>query len=313
MIDFYGVRRVPPARLLQALGAGVGDPLPASKEDAEQRLAEVDGVALASLEAVCCEDGGAILFVGIEEAGAPHFDYRPPPRGAAVLPDGLVETHNEYVERYRQAARSGGNAPAADAASADPGIRLLRARLIEFAAMNTPLLRRVLEESSDSGHRAVASDLLEFSADRQAAIDALQVALRDPEPAVRRSALRGLGVLADYARAHPAEGLKIAPTWAIEMLNSVYWTDRARAAELLVTLTEARDRSALEQIRERALESVAEMAAWKSLPHALAAYILAGRLAGASEEEIRESWERGEREKVLSLLPRSGKRNAGKR
>ncbi len=313
VIDFYGVRRVPPARLLQALGAGVGDPLPASKDDAEQRLAEVDGVVLASLEAVCCEDGGAILFVGIEETGAPHFDYRPPPRGAAVLPDGIVEAHNEYVERYQQAARTGGNAPAAEAPSNDPAVRSLRAKLMEFAADNTPLLRRVLEESSDSGHRAASSDLVEFAPDRQAAIDALQVALRDPEPAVRRSALRGLRILAEYAMAHPGEGLKIAPTWAVEMLNSVYWTDRARAAELLVTLTEARDRSTLEQIRKRALESVAEMAAWKSLPHALAAYILAGRLAGASEQEIRESWERGEREKILSLLPPAGKRNTGKR
>jgi hypothetical protein len=109
VIDFFGVRRVSQARLLQALGAGVGDPLPASKEDAEQRLAEVEGVALASLEAVCCEAGGAVLFVGIEEKGAPHFDFRSVPAGAAVLPDGIVEAHQEYVESYQQAARAAGN------------------------------------------------------------------------------------------------------------------------------------------------------------------------------------------------------------
>ncbi len=313
VIDFYGVRRVPQARLLKALGASVGDPLPASKEDAEQRLLEVDGVALASLEAVCCEEGGAILFVGIEETGAPHFDFRSTPSGPAVLPDDIVAAHKEYVELYQQAVRTGGNAPAAGVASGGAGVRSLQARFIEFAARNAPLLRRVIEESSDPEQRAAAADLAGFAPERQAAIDALQTALRDPEPAVRRSALGGLSLLAQYATAHPGEGLKIAPTWAVEMLNSVYWTDRVRAAELLVTLTEARDRAALEQIRERALESVAEMAAWNSLPHALAAYILAGRLAGASEEEIRESWARGERDKVLSLLPPPGRRNTGKR
>lgn len=313
VIDFYGVRRVPQARLLQALGAGAGDPLPASKEDAEQRLMDVEGVALASLEAVCCEEGGAILFVGIEERGSPHFDFRSPPSGQAVLPDDIVEAHHAYVDRYQQAARRGGNTLAADVASGDSGVKSFRARFAEFAAKNTPLLRRVIEECSDSGHRAAAADLVVFTPDRQAAIDALQIALRDPEPAVRRSALGGLNSLAQYAMAHPGEGLKVAPTWAVEMLNSVYWADRVRAAELLVTLTETRDRGALELIRERAMEPVAEMAAWNSLPHALAAYILAGRLAGASEEEIRESWGRGDREEILSRLPSPGRRNAGKR
>jgi hypothetical protein len=313
VIDFFGVRRVPQARLLQALGAVVGDPLPPSKEDAEQRLAEVDGVALASLEAVCCEAEGAVLFVGIEEKGAPHFDFRSTPTGAAVLPDDIVAAYHDFVEQYEQAARASGNPSQVYAASKDPVMRAQQERFTAFADKNLALLRQVIEESSDAEQRAIAACVAGFAQDRQAAIDALQIALRDPAPAVRRTALSALHALAMYAAAHPDAGLKISPTWLIEMLNSVVWADRVRAADVLVTLTGAREPGTLSQLRERALDSLVEMARWNSLPHALPAYILAGRVAGASDEEIRESWDNGETDKILSRLPSSGKRAAERR
>jgi hypothetical protein len=55
------------------------------------------------------------------------------------------------------------------------------------------------------------------------------------------------------------------------------------------------------------------MARMNSLPHALPAYILAGRVAGAGDEEIRERWDNGETEKILSRLPSPGKRAAERR
>ena len=51
LIDFYGVQKVPIEKLRKALGAKEGDPLPAGKADAEQRLNEVPGVVAASLQA----------------------------------------------------------------------------------------------------------------------------------------------------------------------------------------------------------------------------------------------------------------------
>src|SRR5260370_19063264 len=44
-----------------------GDPLPPSKGDVEDRLEKIPNVVRAQLEAVCCEEGKAILFVGVEE------------------------------------------------------------------------------------------------------------------------------------------------------------------------------------------------------------------------------------------------------
>jgi hypothetical protein len=78
-IDFYGLRKIPAAKLRQALGVQLGDPLPPSKADVEERLETVDGVVLARLEAVCCEAKAAILFVGIEERGAPHLEVHAAP------------------------------------------------------------------------------------------------------------------------------------------------------------------------------------------------------------------------------------------
>src|ERR1700704_4298708 len=84
-LDFYGLHRVSEAKLRQALGAREGDPLPASKGDAEDRLIKVPGVIEGHLEAVCCDAGKMVLYVGIEEKGAAHFDLRDAPTGSVRL------------------------------------------------------------------------------------------------------------------------------------------------------------------------------------------------------------------------------------
>jgi len=68
----------------------------------------------------------------------------------------------------------------------------------------------------------------------------------------------------------------------------------------LARLTEDRDPKVLAQLRERALASLAEMARWRSLEHALPAFLIAGRLAGLSEAEIESAWSKGDREAVIT-------------
>ena len=46
--------------------------------------------------------------------------------------------------------------------------------------------------------------------------------------------------------------------------------------------------------------ALADMARWKTLAHALPAYILLGRVAGIPEEQIQDSWSRGDRESVIA-------------
>ena len=46
--------------------------------------------------------------------------------------------------------------------------------------------------------------------------------------------------------------------------------------------------------------ALAEMSRWKTLEHALPAFILTGRVAGLSEQQIQDAWTRGDRESVIA-------------
>ena len=56
----------------------------------------------------------------------------------------------------------------------------------------------------------------------------------------------------------------------------------------------------LEQIRMRALPAVEEMARWKTLEHALPAYILLGRIAGIPEQQLKDDWAEGNRDAMIA-------------
>ena len=53
-------------------------------------------------------------------------------------------------------------------------------------------------------------------------------------------------------------------------------------------------------LRERALPSLVEMARWKTLSHALPAFVLLGRIAGLPENQVQAAWTRGDRESVIA-------------
>jgi hypothetical protein len=311
-IELYGLRKVPAEKVGSVLRLKEGDPLPPSKGDVEDRLEKIDGVVLARLEAVCCEQGNAILFVGIEEKGAPHFAFRSLPAGGALLPEAVVADYRRFVEAVARAARRGSTAEdltQGHSLMADPSARALQQRFAAYAAERPDVLREVLRNSSDDEHRAMAAMILGYAPDKQKVVDDLQYGMQDPDEAVRANAMRSLTAIAVLARLDPARQIRISPTWFVEMLNSIVLSDRTRAATALVTLTEKDGEEALEQIRARALPAVAEMARWNSLRYALPAFLLAGRAAGLSETEIHQAWQSGGREEVIAgALGGPGKR-----
>jgi hypothetical protein len=310
VIDFYGVRTVSDEKLRRALGVREGEALPPSKSMVEERLEQVSGVVRARLEAVCCEDGKAILYVGIEEKGAPHFNFRTPPNSEVRLPDQVVETYRQFLEALDRAVRSGDardDLTHGHSLMANPECRALQLKFEEFAKGNLKLLREVLRDSADDEHRSVAAYVIGYAEKKRLVVDDLQYAMQDPADSVRNNSMRALAAIAVPALKDPDLGIRVSPTWFIEMLNSIIWTDRNKAVFALVTLTESRDADVLDQIRTSALDSVIEMARWKSLGHALPAFILAGRLAGTAEEEIQRAWSDGEREAVLEKARKSAR------
>src|ERR1041384_5799447 len=129
-IEYYGLHKLTLPRISKTLNLKSGDPLPPSKGDIEDRREKIPGVLQARLEAVCCQpDGSAVLFVGIEEKGAPHFAFRSPPVADVALPAEVAAAYDKLLAAIEVAGRRGSTAEdltQGHALMADPDARSLQ-------------------------------------------------------------------------------------------------------------------------------------------------------------------------------------------
>jgi len=302
IIDFYGLHNVRVESVRKALGVEIGDKLPHSKVDTEEAIENVPGVVRARLEAICCEEGKAILYVGIEEKGAPHFEFHAAPTDVVLLPHEIHDTYVHFLSTLWEAVHK-------DEAQEDltqghslmknASCRKYQEQFIVQAKKYLDVLRDVLRNSMNEEHRAIAAYVIGYAPDKKAVVNDLLYAIRDPDSTVRNNAMRSLAAIEVLSKRKPTLGIKIPPTWLIEMLNSIVWTDRSKAAVNLVNLTEWRDQEILDQLRDRALPALIDMARWKHLPHALPAYILLGRILGKEEADIQSTWSGKDRMKLV--------------
>ncbi len=311
IIDYYGLNKVTRDRIQKTLGFKEGDPFPASKANVEERLDEIPGVVESHLEAVCCDQGKIVLYVGIEERGAVHFDLREAPEGDVTLAPEIMALYRRYFDAFEDAVRRGSTAEDlthGHSLMADPLVREIQLQFPGVAETHLGELRNVLRNSSDDEQRAIAAFLIGYAPKKDQVAEDLQFALRDADPGVRANAARAIVALAVHARLNADSGIKLEPTWFIEMLNSLSWSDRERALSALQILTDGRDATMLAQLRNRALSALVEMSRWKTLEHALPAFILTGRVAGLSEQQIQDAWTGGDRESVIAAAMGSGKK-----
>jgi len=61
VLDFYGLGKIPEARVRKVLGFKEGDPFPRSKGDVEERLDDQPDIIESHLEAVCCDAGKTVM------------------------------------------------------------------------------------------------------------------------------------------------------------------------------------------------------------------------------------------------------------
>jgi hypothetical protein len=298
LVDFFGIKKASRDRIEKALNAKKGDPLPRSKGDVEEQLELVDGVVRAQIEAVCCDEAGAaILYVGILERGGPVFEYHAPPADeSSHLPEPVIDAWHQFMEQLQIAVRAGkaeedltrGHSlmqygPARDVQEKFPAL----------ADTHLKVLQNVVRNSVDETERAIAAYVIAYATRKPLVVDDLQYAIQDPDDGVRNNAMRSLAAFAVLARLNPESGIKIPATWFVEQLNSLTWSDRNKAAYALVPMTEGRDAEALALLKERALDSMADMARWKHLPHALPGFILLARTAAWEEKKIQDTWAAG--------------------
>jgi hypothetical protein len=308
IVDYYGVRHLSLEKLRKQVALNPGDAMPASKADLEERLESINGVVRAEVTAHCCEAGKTILYIGIEEKGAPHFDYNDAPSGETLLPDYVVENYRSFLPALNRAAARGEAAEdlsLGHSLMANSEVRAFQERFVIHAELYLDRLKQVLRTGSDAEHRAIAAHLLGYARNKRIVIDDLQFALRDPDETVRGNSLRALAAIAVLAEKDKELGIQVSPTWIVEMLHSINWNDRYRAAQTLVRLTGNREPGTIGLLRERGAAEISEMALWKHLTHALAPFFLAGRMAGMDEKAIEEAWISGDRQQVVSRLSAS--------
>jgi hypothetical protein len=320
-INFYGLEKLTPGHILSCLKLRPGDRLPASRGAMEDRLGEIPGVALASVESVCCDGPRVTLFIGVQERGGPRAAFRSDPAGNAVLPRELVETYNQFLSAVASAAakgQTGEDLSSGHSLMDDPKAWAFQKRFLQMVPDNLKLLQEVLRNGSIASQRAIAAALIGYAPNKAEVIDDLQFALQDPDEAVRANAMRSLTAIAVLASKQPKLGLKIAPIWLVELLNSVVLSDRMESVKALLALTDIgasggqnpAAQATLDLIRERARRSVIEMARWKTPSYALPPFLLAGRLAGMSYVDTLQQWATGDHEAVLAKLSGSGRKKA---
>jgi hypothetical protein len=313
VVDFYGLRRVTPAdaKAAMALKEGdtislAGDARPPAIDASERRLKQLPGVANAHLSLVCCEAGGGIVYVSVEEQGAPAFHFRSEPKGAERLAAEVVKAGEEFIQALTAAVQRGDSAEElwnGQSVMRDPAARSVQMRFISWAR-EPETFRNVLRNSSDASHRALAAHILGHAADPGAVIPDLVDAIADSSEEVRNNAMRALAVIARAQSGSPRP-VRVPPEPFVAMLDSPVWSDRNKASLALVELTASLDRGLLLYLRREALVPLTEMARWKSEGHALPAFMILGRIAGRKEDEIQAAWSQGQREQLIELAHQS--------
>jgi len=111
IIDTFGNRSLTPERLKKELKVIEGDPLPPSKADLEDLLIALKGVTRANVEAICCEAGKAVFYIGVEERGRAHLEIREEPKiEGLALPEDVAKVYDELIAATGEATRRGATA-----------------------------------------------------------------------------------------------------------------------------------------------------------------------------------------------------------
>src|SRR5579863_171049 len=303
IIDFYGLRSVTEAQARQALRVKEGDAPPDSPVPERLRLEAIPGVTKARLNFVCCKDGKTIMYVGIEEKGAPGLELRSAPHGSVRLYADVLQAGADFEKAFTEAAQMGDfgeDTLQGHSLMRYPPARAVQLQFVKLAALHEAQLREVLRNSSDARQRALAAQVLGYVADKKTAIDDLIYGMRDPDEEARNNSTRALWLIAMLGQRSPELGIKVPPEPFISMLNSIVWTDRNKSSLALLEISYKRDPALLAELRQRALPSLIEMARWKTPGHAMASQFMLGRIGGMKESEIQAAVDKGDVETIIS-------------
>jgi hypothetical protein len=294
-IEFYGYAGLNMDKVRAALPIREGETFPsmeallATRPRVEEAVWRVTGRPATEVAIVSPGADLRLFYIGLSGDSMKNFPYNPAPQGMAQLPATAMNIYRQVDEAFQRAMQKGATGEDDSKGYAlsrdDPELRAKQLAMHEYAAQHEDVIRDVLRLASDSNQRQIAVELLGYANQSHRQINDLVWASRDPDSGVRNNATRALTVLAG---SDPKVAGRIPAAGFIKMLNSGKWTDRNKAGALLKELTKGRDPRLMAELRSRALQSLVEMAKWRSGGHAFFARVLLGRMAGIEETRLQE-------------------------
>ena len=286
LVDLYGVRTLDEHAVRAALPFREGDTIKGTedKDTLERELAAALGVTAVSFALVCCtENRGSILYVGVAEVPGTGVAYRPAPTGDVELPAGVLAVDEAFSAAFMTAITAGDAREDHSQGYSlvhDPAVRAQQEKFLGFARADPELFARVLRESANARHRAIAAIVVGYAADRAWAARELEAAAFDIDGGVRNNAVRALALIGAYGLEHPEAGIEIDYARFVELLNSLEQTDRNKGLMLLRLNGAAPSPRVLAALEERALPSLIEMCRWRNHGHAEPACFLLAHVVG---------------------------------
>jgi hypothetical protein len=307
-IDFFGYKGFDLAAIRSALPFHEGDLFPPAKVHSDDLKRQVSaavekaiGRPPTDVSFLCCDSKqNAIVFIGLPGASYEPLAFNPAPAQDIRLPKAALALREDMDKAWMNAVMKG-HATEDDSEgytlTNEPKARKAELAIREYALRNEALILQVLAFSSDGWHRAVAAQMLGYARQSDEQVGALVRASLDPDGGVRNDAVRALEVLAG---AKPDLAKRIPPEPFVRLLRSGVWLDRNKASLVLVALTNSRDPRLLSLLHTDALDSLVEMARWRSVGHAEAALTILGRMAGLSEDSLNKLIEAGQADTIIT-------------
>ena len=312
-IDFFGYKGIELSAIRSALPFHEGDSFPpakakssdALKRQVSETVERVIGRPPTDVSFVCCDSKqNWMVYIGLPGESYGPLAFNPAPAGHVRLPKAALALRDEMDNAWMNAVMKG-HATEDDSEgytlTNEPKARRAQLAIRDYAIHNEALILEVLASSSDARHRAIAAQMLGYAGQSDQQVDALVRASLDADDDVRNDAVRALEVLAG---AKPDVAKRIPPEPFVHLIRSGAWSDHNKASLVLLALTKTRDPKVLTLLRTDALDSLVEMARWRSAGHAEAALTIIGRIVGLSEDSLNTLLDGGQAETIISKLNR---------
>jgi hypothetical protein len=290
-IEFFGYKGMDVDAVRAALPIHEGEEVRNSSDEWKRKIAgkvkQTIGREPTDVDSVCCDSTLRwMIYIGLPGESSQPLAFNPAPSGAVRFPAEVVKLSEAAGNALMQVVMREGHAAEDDSKgymlSNDPVARNKQLEILEYAQAHEPLILQVLATSPDAAHRTIAAGFLAYAGQSDEQLDAFVKACLDPYAPVRNNATRALAVLLS---AKPELTRRISMEPFIRLLKSGTWTDNNKASLLLVALTNSRDPAALQQLRAEALDTLIEMARWRT-DHGRVGRLLLGRIAGIEEAKL---------------------------